>query len=106
MLFRSAGLEIEVRFANDPGVGEGGKAVVEVLDCLGWIGVEEFLGLPDSANLEIRLEQLEDVQDVWDAAREGDVDGLDLAPVGEGPVADNEGIRVANTGDEVEDVWI
>ena len=24
----------------------------------------------------------------------------------EGPVADNEGIRVANTGDEVEDVWI
>ena len=62
--------------------------------------------MPDVADLEIGLEKLEDIEDVGNASGESEVHGLDFAPVGEGPVADDQGIGVADAGDEIENVGI
>lgn len=78
----------------------------EACDVFGGVGVDEFLGLPDAADFEDGSEEIEDIEDGGDAFAEGDIDGFDFRPVGEGPVCDDEGVGVANAGDEVEDVWV
>lgn len=99
-------LEIKVWFAGDFSFRKGGKALIECADGFRRICVEEFLSLPDMADLEIGLEKLQDIKDVGDPASKGEIHGFYFPPVGEGPVADDEGVGVTNTGNEVEDVRI
>lgn len=78
----------------------------EAGDVFGGVGVDEFLGLPDASDFEDGCEEIEDIEDGGDAFAEGDIDGFDFRPVGEGPVGDDEGVGVADARDEVEDVWV
>ena len=82
------------------------EGFLEACDVFGGVGVDEFLCLPDAADFEDGSEEIEDVEDGGDAFAEGDVDGFDFRPVGEGPVGDDQGVGVADAGDEVEDVWV
>ena len=70
------------------------------------VGGEEFLGLPDAADLKVVVQEVEEVGDRGDAAAVGDVHGFDLVPVGKGPVGDDEGVGMPDTGEEMEDVGV
>ena len=76
------------------------------LDHFGWVGGEEFLGLPDLANFEVIVQQIEEIGDRGDATAKSEVDGFDLVPVRKRPVSDDEGIGVTNASEEVEDVGV
>ncbi len=76
------------------------------MDHFAWVGGEEFLGLPDLADFEVVVKEIEDVGDRWDAAAQGEVDRLDFVPVRKRPVGDDEGVGVAYAGEEVENVWV
>ena len=103
---RNTSFEFKVWLPGDLCFWKGGKALIECADGFGRVCVEEFLGLPDMADLEIGLEKPEDIKDVGNPAGKGEIHGFYFPPVGEGPVADDEGVGVTNTGNEVEDVRI
>ena len=68
---RHAGLEFRVRLTDDLGFGERGKTLIEGLDGLLRICCEEFFGLPDVANFEIWLKEIEDIENIGNAPCEG-----------------------------------
>ena len=45
--------------------------------------------------------KLEDIKDAGDPAGKGEIHGFYFPPVGEGPVADDEGIGVTDPGNEI-----
>jgi hypothetical protein len=98
--------EGEMSFPSDLGFGAGREGIIEGRDRLRRIGSEEFLGLPDVPDLEVGLKSLEHVEDGGDPADQGEVNRFDPFPEREGPVADDEGVGVADAGHEVEDVRV
>ena len=103
-------LELDVGEAGDFDLGmEALKAVegaVVFLHDVGGIGGEEFLGLPDVTDLEVRFEEIEEIGDEGDTLGEGEVDRFDFVPVGEGPISDDEGVGVPDAGEEFEEIRI
>ena len=98
---RNPGLEFKVGLAGDLGFRKGGKALIECADGFRRVRIEKLLGLPDMAGLEIGLKKLEDIKDAGDPAGKGEIHGFYFSPVGEGPVADDEGIGVTDPGNEI-----
>ena len=82
-------------------VGERGKTLIEGFDGLFRICCEEFFGLPDVANFEIWLKEIEDIENIGNAPCEGQVYSFNFTPVRKRPVADHEGVGMPDSGDEV-----
>ena len=62
--------------------------------------------MPNLADLEVPGQGLEEVGDQRDSLGEGEIDDFDFVPIRKGPVRNDEGIGVANAGEEVVDGWI
>jgi hypothetical protein len=77
-----------------------------ILNDVGGIGGEKFLGLPNLTNLKVLRKDSEKVGDQGNTFGEGKVDDLDFVPIGKGPVCDDEGVGVANSGEEFVDGWV
>ncbi len=76
------------------------------LDDFGWVGGEEFLGLPDLADFEVIVKKIEEVGDRGDAAAKGEVNRFDFVPIRKCPVSDDDGVGVTDAGEEVENVGV
>ena len=76
------------------------------MDHFGWVGGEEFLSLPDLADLKIIVKQIEEIANRGDATAKGEVDGFDFLPIWKRPVSNDEGVGVTNAGEEMENVGV
>jgi hypothetical protein len=89
-----------------PGDGCGVGEEDDVGVGLGGVVVAELFGHPDVADDEVLLDGAEEVGDGGDVVDEGDVDGFDLGPEGEAAVGEDDGVGVADAGEEGVDVGI
>lgn len=80
--------------------------VTEAVDGFRWVMPGEFLGHEGGAALPAGDEGFENLEDGGDSGGQGEVHRFDGGPGGEGPVGDDQGVGVADAGDERQDVGV
>lgn len=82
------------------------EGCIEGFDHLAGVRRQKFLGLPNPADFEVMVQQIEQIGYRGDPTAEAEVHGFNFIPVRKCPVGNHDCVGMADAGKQVEDVRV